>query len=251
MASTGTLAVTVDTPPVEGAVGLVQTDEPAEVVAAREGLVAQVTAHARATAELTGRPDLDPVILKAMRDVPRHAFVPEEVARFAYLDIPLPAGNGLRESQPFMTALMTDLVTVRPNSDVLILGIGGGYHAAMASRIVRQVFCLELDEAAAAVAMQRLHRLGYANVEARVADPYYGWPEPGRQFDAIIIRLAVDSVPSILLRQLKSGGQLVAPVGSSDTGQQLMLFTKKADGQISERRILPVRFMRLPGGQRI
>lgn len=225
--------------------------EPAQAAEARRFMVAQVMLHAQLTAEVTGRPALDKAVLDAMLEVPRHAFVQAEAAQHAYLDIPLPAGNGLRESQPFLVALMTDLVAAPRDGALLILGIGGGYHAAMASTLVSRVFCLDLDAEAAAVAMGRLAPLDYTNIETRIADPYYGWPEPDRRFDAIIVRLAVDNVPRILLSQLKPGGRLVAPVGRSDAAQQLTLFTKKEDGRITQRRILPVRFMRLPGGERL
>jgi protein-L-isoaspartate(D-aspartate) O-methyltransferase len=225
--------------------------DPADAAAARRHMVAQVALHARLTAELTGRPELDAAVLDAMLRVPRHAFVRPELARYAYLDVALPAGNGLRESQPFLVALMTDLVAPPRDGDVLILGIGGGYHAAVASALVGRVFCLDLDAEAAAVAMARLAPLDHGKVETRIADPYYGWPEADRRFDAIIVRLAVDEVPAILLSQLKPGGRLVAPVGPSDAEQRLTLFTKDADGRITRRPVLPVRFMRLPGGRRI
>lgn len=227
------------------------SEEDDDLAAARAELVEAIAEHARAVGPMTGRPELDGDILEAMREVPRHEFLPAEVAPLAYLDLPLPAGNGLRESQPFIVAMMTDLVAPRPDDDLMILGVGGGYHAAVASTLAADVHCLDLDADAAAEAMERLDRLGYANIEARVADPYYGWPDTDKRFDAIIVRLAIDAVPSVLLRQLKPGGRLVAPVGGSDAGQELTLFTKDEDGDVRERRVLPVRFMRLPGGRRI
>ncbi len=229
-----------------------QDQGPAEAEAeARRLLVAQIAAHAKLTAEHTGHPEIGGAVLEAIGTVPRHLYVQEEAARFAYLDVPLPAGNGLRESQPFIVALTTDLVAPPRDGSLLILGIGGGYHAAMASRLVAQVACLDLDAEAAGVAMGRLARHDIVNVETRIADPYYGWPEAERRFDAIIVRLAIDYVPATLLRQLKPGGRLVAPVGSAEAEQQLTLFTKAEDGTVTQRRVLPVRFMRLPGGQRI
>lgn len=225
--------------------------EPAKLKAARESLVAQIVASARATGSLTGRPNLNPNVLKAIREVPRHQFVPDHVARFAYHNTALPAGHGLRESQPFLVALMTDLVAPQSDDDVLILGIGGGYHAALASTIVNKVFCLELNKDAAFTVTHRLRQLGYTNIETRVADPYYGWPDSNRRFDAIIVRLAIEFVPQTVLSQLKPGGRLVAPIGRSDVEQHLTLVTKSSKGKIRKLRILPVRFMRLPGGERI
>jgi protein-L-isoaspartate(D-aspartate) O-methyltransferase len=219
--------------------------------AARAFLVEQVMTHVRATSEMTGREEIGEGVLEAIGSVPRHEFVAEEAAPLAYFDLPLPAEHDLRESQPFLVALMTDMVALEPEEDVLILGIGGGYHAAVASTLARNVYCLDLDAAAAASSMERLDRLGYENIETRVADPYYGWPDTERQFDAIIIRLAVDAVPSVVLRQLRPGGRLVAPVGRSEEGQELTLFTKNEAGRIESEVVMPVRFMRLPGGERI
>ena len=228
-----------------------QPDSVEDIETARAFLVEQVVAHARATAEITGRDAIDASVLEAIGSISRHEFVAPEAAPFAYFDLPLPAEHDLRESQPFIVAMMTDLVAPSPDGDLLILGIGGGYHAAVASGLVGGVYLLDLDARATASGMDRLDRLGFDNVEARVADPYFGWPETARQFDSIIIRLAVDNVPSVLLRQLKPGGRLVAPVGRSEEGQELTLFTKGEDGGISRRTIMPVRFMRLPGGERI
>lgn len=226
-------------------------DSVEEAEAARAFLVEQVVAHTRATAQVTGRAAIDVTILDAIGTIPRHEFVAREAAPLAYFDLPLPADHDLRESQPFIVAMMTDLVAPASEGDLLILGIGGGYHAAIASGLVGTVYLLDLDATATASGMERLDRLGFENIEARVADPYFGWPDTSRRFDSIIIRLAVDSVPSVLLRQLKPGGRLVAPVGRSEEGQQLTLFTKDENGEISQEAVMPVRFMRLPGGQRI
>ena len=228
-----------------------QPDAIEDIETARAFLVEQVVAHARATAEITGREAIDDAVLEAIGSISRHEFVAPEAAPFAYFDLPLPAEHDLRESQPFIVAMMTDLVAPSSDGDLLILGIGGGYHAAVVSGLVGSVYLLDLDAQATASGMDRLDRLGFDNIEARVADPYFGWPETGRKFDSIIIRLAVDSVPAVLLRQLKPGGRLVAPVGRSEEGQELTLFTKGEDGRISRQTVMPVRFMRLPGGERI
>jgi protein-L-isoaspartate(D-aspartate) O-methyltransferase len=218
---------------------------------AREILVEQVVEHARLAAPMTGRELIDPAILDAMRLLPRHAFVEAEAAAFAYLDVALPADHGLRESQPFIVALMTDIVALKPTDNVLILGVGGGYHAALASRIAAKVFSVDLDQAAVETVRSRLAELNYGDIELRVADPYDGWPEIERRFEAIIVRLAIDRVPPMLLRQLTPGGRLVAPIGRADDGQILTLVTREANDSFAATPILPVRFMRLPGGERL
>jgi protein-L-isoaspartate(D-aspartate) O-methyltransferase len=214
-------------------------------------LVEQVIEHARAARSFTGREAIDPAILEVVRQLPREAFVAPEAAPFAYLDLPLPAPHGLRESQPFIVALMTDLVALGPDDDVLILGVGGGYHAALASRLAARVYVVDLDELAVAAATERLAELGFPEIQFRAADPYDGWPEIKRQFDAIIVRLAIDRVPPMLFRQLAPGGRLVAPIGYDDYGQDLTLVSRAADQGFTTTAILPVRFMRLPGGERL
>ena len=216
-----------------------------------DSLVEQVIEHARAAGPFTGREAIDPAILELVRELPREAFVAPEAVPFAYLDVPLPALHGLRESQPFIVALMTDMVAIDPDDDVLILGVGGGYHAALASRLAARVSVVDLNELAVVAAAERLAALDFPEIELRAADPYDGWPELGRQFDAIIVRLAIDRVPPMLFRQLAPGGRLVAPVGHDDAGQDLTLVTRAADQGYTITAVLPVRFMRLPGGERL
>ncbi len=216
-----------------------------------DSLVEQVIEHARAAGPFTGREAIDPAILELVRELPREAFVAPEAVPFAYLDVPLPALHGLRESQPFIVALMTDMVAIDPDDDVLILGVGGGYHAALASRLAARVSVVDLDELAVVAAAERLAALDFPEIELRAADPYDGWPELGRQFDAIIVRLAIDRVPPMLFRQLAPGGRLVAPVGHDDAAQDLTLVTRAADQAYTTTSVLPVRFMRLSGGERL
>jgi protein-L-isoaspartate(D-aspartate) O-methyltransferase len=223
-------------------------DEPA---AAGDFLVEQVIENARLAGPMTGHAAIDPAILDAMRRLPRHAFVEAEAAPLAYFDIPLPTAHGLRESQPFIVALMTEVVALEPTDRVLILGVGGGYHAALASRLAAAVSAVDLDEAAVATVAARLAELDLPRIELRAADPYDGWPELDRRFDAIIVRLAIDRVPPMLLRQLAPGGRLVAPIGRADDGQMLTLVTRGQDEGFAATPILPVRFMRLPGGERL
>jgi protein-L-isoaspartate(D-aspartate) O-methyltransferase len=221
-----------------------------ELAEARDFLVEQVVEHARLAAPMTGHEAIDPAILDAIRELPRHAFVEGDAAPLAYFDIPLPAEHGLRESQPFIVALMTEVVALEPSDRVLILGVGGGYHAALASRLAAEVYSVDLDAVAVATVAARLAELDFPSIELRAADPYDGWPEVDRRFDAIIVRLAIDRVPPMLLRQLAPGGRLVAPIGRADDGQMLTLVTRQSDGFASAP-ILPVRFMRLPGGERL
>lgn len=222
-----------------------------ELAEARDLLVEQVVEHARLAGPMTGREELDPAILDAIRTLPRHLFVEPDAEPFAYLDVALPAAHGLRESQPYIVALMTDLVGIEPDHDVLILGVGGGYHAALASRLAAQVYSVDLDADAVASVGARLEAHDYGDIDIRAADPYDGWPEVDRQFDAIIVRLAIDRVPPMLYRQLAPGGRLVAPIGHADDGQILTLVTRGTDDSFATTPILPVRFMRLPGGERL
>lgn len=222
-----------------------------EFTTQRAMLADQVVAHARFASSETGVAEIGADVLEAIRSVPRHLFVAREAAPLAYFDMPLPAAHGLRESQPFIVALMSELVRVPENGDVLILGMGGGYHAAVASRLAGRVNVLDLDPVATGAGMARLDELGHDNVEARVADPYFGWPQRERLFDAIVIRLAVDAIPPAVLRQLRPGGRLIAPVGRAEDRQDLVLVEKSESGEITRRSIMPVIFMRLPGGERI
>jgi protein-L-isoaspartate(D-aspartate) O-methyltransferase len=222
-----------------------------ELTEARGHLVEQVVEHARLAGPMTGRDELDPAILDAIRSLPRHLFVEPDAAPFAYLDVALPAAHGLRESQPYIVALMTDVVAIEPGNDVLILGVGGGYHAALVSRLEARVYSVDLDADAVASVAARLEEQDYDAIDIRAADPYDGWPEVDRQFDAIIVRLAIDRVPPMLFRQLAPGGRLVAPIGRADDGQVLTLVTRGTDDSFATTPILPVRFMRLPGGERL
>jgi len=180
-------------------------------------------------------------VLQAMRAVPRHEFVPPTLAAQAYEDYPLPIGLGQTISQPYIVALMTELLAPRKEDRVLEIGTGSGYQAAVLSRLVQQVYTIELLEELAVSARQRLRRLGYANVEVRAGDGYAGWPEQA-PFDKIIVTAAPESIPQALLNQLKPGGLMVVPAGPSMV-QELMVVEKDKRGVTKTRSVLPVRFV--------
>lgn len=217
----------------------------------RKALIEEVVENFRDGEYYIGRVAADARILDAMGRVPRHEFVPAPLAPYAYLNRPLPVGHGQTESQPYIVALMTELAAVDARSDVLLVGIGGGYHAAILAELARSVQVIELNEEVEKAASERLRRFGYGQVKTRIGDPYFGWLGATTKFDAIIVRHAMDDVPAVLVRQLKPGGKLVIPVGRSPDSQDLILVEKAQDGTLKERRIMPVRFNRLPGGERI
>ena len=217
----------------------------------RAGMVDAIAEMVRLDLGRTGKSRLDPAILEAMRRVPRHLFVPAGLAPYAYLDRPLPVGYGQTVSQPYIVALMTDLARVGRGDRVLLIGVGGGYHAAILRRLAGGVRCVEMQPEVAAAALSRLSRAGYGDVEVRVGDPYFGWRGAQGDFDAIVVRQAMDFVPGALVRQLGTGGRLVVPVGRSDLRQDLVVVRKTPDGGTVERRVMPVRFTRMPGGPRI
>jgi protein-L-isoaspartate(D-aspartate) O-methyltransferase len=178
-----------------------------------------------------------------MAVVPRHEFVPAEVQSFAYLNSTLPIGHGKTISQPFIVALMTDLLQVESDHTVLEIGTGFGYQAAVVAQLARQVYSVEIFDEIAAQAKKRLSRVGYKNIELRTGNGALGWPEHA-PYDRIIVTAAPDLIPPALLGQLKAGGRMVIPSGIPDS-QQLLLVEKSRDGRISTREILAVRFSEL------
>jgi protein-L-isoaspartate(D-aspartate) O-methyltransferase len=180
-----------------------------------------------------------------MERVPRHEFVPESERRYAYENRPLPIGHGQTISQPYIVAIMTDLMKLEPGDRVLEIGTGSGYQAAVLAELVQQVYSIEIISELARSARDVLDRLGYEQVKTRVGDGYYGWQERA-PFDAIIVTAAADHVPPPLIKQLKTGGHMLIPVGSRFMTQQLILVTKGDDG-ITTRLLLPVRFVPLTG----
>lgn len=188
----------------------------------------------------------DEAVLRAMRAVPRHRFVSARFQEAAYADSPLPIGQGQTISQPYIVALMTDLIELEPGDRVLEVGTGSGYQAAVASQIADSVFTIEIFEELATSAAERLRQLGYGNVVARQGDGYFGWPERG-PFDAILVTAAAGHVPPPLVQQLKPGGRMAIPVGGAFQVQHLVLVQKTEDGKVTTRNVLPVRFVPLLG----
>ena len=190
---------------------------------------------------------LDGRVLDAMRAVPRHEFVPTPERAHAYDDRPLPIGHGQTISQPYIVALMTDLLAVEPGDAVFELGTGSGYQAAVLAELGARVHTVEIVAPLAAAAAERLARLGYGGVAARAGDGYDGWPERA-PVDGIVVTAAATHVPPPLVRQLRPGGRMVIPVGPAFMVQQLLLVEKDADGTVRTRVLLPVAFVPLTGG---
>jgi protein-L-isoaspartate(D-aspartate) O-methyltransferase len=209
----------------------------------RERMVANIAQLAAAGAGGATR-RLDPSVMAAMRRVPRHEFVPEPEKRRAYADHPLAIGYEQTISQPFMVALMTDLLKVERNDVVLEVGTGSGYQAAVLSGLVRHVYTIEIVPELAARAEKDLKRLGYDNVTVRAGDGYAGWPEHA-PFDAIMVTAGARRIPQALVRQLKPGGRLVIPVGPDARNQELVLITKTSKGQVRTRKLMKVIFVPL------
>ncbi len=202
-----------------------------------------IALHAQFAKEQLGKDALDKRILAAMAKVPRHEFVPVEVRPFAYIDQPLPIGSGKTISQPFIAALMADLLELRPADKVLEVGTGLGYNAAVLSELAATVFSIEIVEDLAAVAKRNLARAGYKSIRLRLADGTRGWPEHA-PFDKIVVAAGSELIPPMLLQQLKPGGRMVLPTGTAEA-QELMVVAKDAAGKVSTRTVMPVRFAML------
>lgn len=189
-------------------------------------------------------PVKDPRVLTAMRTVPRHLFVEKKLQSSAYGDFPLPIGYGQTISQPYIVALMTEMLQVRPDHKVLEVGTGSGYQAAVLSVLVKEVFTVEIVQELALQAKERLKRLQYGNVTVRAGDGYYGWEEAA-PFDRIIVTCAATLVPPPLLKQLKPGGRMSIPVGAAYSVQYLTMIEKSESGAITMRKTIPVGFVPL------
>jgi protein-L-isoaspartate(D-aspartate) O-methyltransferase len=196
------------------------------------------------TKQIENRGIRDPRLLAAMRHVPRHEFVPEEYRESAYEDRPLGIGHGQTISQPYIVAFMTEQVAPKQSDRILEVGTGSGYQAAILSKLVSDVFSIEIVPELAESAGKTLKRLGFTNVRTKAGDGYQGWPEHA-PFDAIIVTCAPDHVPDPLINQLKEGGRLIIPVG--DAGDQALYLLEKRNGKIERRSVLPVRFVPMTG----
>ena len=216
---------------------------PPDFDALRSAMVDAIVMHARTAGPETGRPALSRVVLDVMAEMPRHEFVPSEMRAFAYFDTPLPIGFGKTISQPYIVALMTDLLDVRPSDRVLDVGTGLGYQAAVLSRLATRVYSVEIIEELASSAARRLSEQGCDNVEVRAGDGSTGWTEHA-PFDRILVAAAPDLIPSALLAQLAPGGRMTIPAGL-DGAQTLMLVTRDDSGSLATEDILPVRFSEL------
>jgi protein-L-isoaspartate(D-aspartate) O-methyltransferase len=219
-----------------------------EYAAQRGRMVAEVDAMYAETRSETGLAAMSPAVRAAMGKVERHRLVPPGEASRAYRNHPLPIGNGQTISQPYIVALSTDLLQPRPQDVILEVGTGSGYQAAVLAEVVSRVYSIELIPDLGNSARQRLGELGYRNVELRIGDGYAGWPDKA-PFDGIVVTAAAPRVPKALVEQLKTGGRMVIPVGGEGEIQYLKLLTKRADGGVDEKRVLPVRFVPLVPGK--
>lgn len=213
----------------------------------RARLLDEIGANVRDTSVYLDRQELDERVISAMESVPRHRFVPDNQRRFSYENRPLPIGYGQTISQPYIVAIMTDLLELQPGDRVLEIGTGSGYQAAVLAELVREVYSIEIVEPLGERSTALLADLGYGNLRTRIGDGYYGW-EDAAPFDAIIVTAAASHVPPPLVKQLKPGGRMLIPVGSQFMAQQLVIVEKQQDGSLHTRQLLPVRFVPLTGG---
>lgn len=181
------------------------------------------------------------MVLKSMRKVKRHLFVPENVVANAYEDRPLPIGYGQTISQPFIVAYMTEIINPKPQHKVLEIGTGSGYQAAVLAEVVKAVYSIEIIPDLGNAASTRLQKMGYNNVNVKIADGYFGWPEHG-PYDAIVVTAAAEFVPPPLIEQLREGGKIVIPIGAPFMNQNLMLIEKNGK-KITTKNLMPVAFV--------
>ena len=212
----------------------------------QEDMIRTIEQHVRDTAAEIGRDELSPRLIAALRKVPRDRFVPQGEERFAFSDSPLPIGHGQTISQPFIVALMTELIDPQPGDRVLEVGSGSGYQAAILAELVSEVYGIEIVPALARRAADVLRELGYANVTVKAGDGWHGWPEHA-PFDGIIVTAAPAEVPPPLVEQLKPGARMVIPIGEPWTGQSLLVLEKRPDGTLTRKNVLPVAFVPLTG----
>ena len=212
----------------------------------RQRMIHEIEDMVAYTEDFIGKSKLDKQVMDAMATVPRHEYVPDEIKAYAYVNSALPISHGQTISQPYIVALMTDLAAVNKDSQVLEVGTGSGYQAAVLAELVKHVYTIEIIEPLGLQARDRLAQLGYDNITVKIGDGYHGWPEHA-PFDAILVTAGAEHVPTSLLEQLKPGGRLVIPLGSRHANQTLTLIEKDSRGEITQHDILPVGFVPLTG----
>lgn len=212
----------------------------------RRELMDEIRRDVQLTSRETGRARLDDRVMEAMARVPRHEFVPTEQRRYAYRNRPLPIGYGQTISQPYIVAIMTDLLQLERGDRVLEVGTGSGYQAAVLAELKTDVYTLEIIPELGREVADRFERLGYKGITTRIGDGYFGW-EDHAPFDGIIVTAAAAHIPPPLVRQLKPGGRMVIPVGGPFRVQQLTMVEKSLAGEVTTRQLLPVAFVPLTG----
>ncbi len=213
-----------------------------------EHMLEDIRLEARITENYTGYRQFSEVVMQAMAAVPRHEFVPQEMQLFAYANGPLSIGHGQTISQPYIVALMTELLAVGKDATVLEIGTGSGYQSAVLSALVHKVYTIEVIESLGLQARERLKKMGYQNIQTCIGDGYQGWPEHA-PYDGIIVTAAAPYIPEPLIAQLKPAARLVIPVGKPYSGQELLVVEKGPDGGTQQRSVLPVAFVPLTHGQ--
>lgn len=217
-----------------------------EVDRERNRLLQEIRAEAWDTRDCTGRAAFDPRVMEALQRVPRHEFIEPGSLHLAYANHPLPIGHGQTISQPYIVALMTDLIRPEAEDVVLEIGTGSGYQAAVLAGLAKRIYSVEIVPELAREAGARLRRLGYDNVEVRSGNGRLGWPQHA-PYDAILVTAAASRIPPALVAQLKPGARLVIPVGYPHDAQQLIVVEKREDGGVDTRPVLPVAFVPLTG----
>ncbi len=215
----------------------------------QQDMIDDINAEVRYTHSLIGKDALDPRVMKAMRKVPRDAFVPPEMRAAAFENGPLPIGYGQTISQPYIVALMTDLLAPEPDHRILEIGTGSGYQTAILSQLCSKVYTVEVVAELGTIAADTFKRLGCRNIEMRTGDGYLGWPEHA-PYDGIIVTAAAAYIPGALVEQLRPGGRMVIPVGLPYSHQELMLVKKDEQGNTETETVLGVAFVPLVEGER-
>ncbi len=213
----------------------------------RQLMAEEIAADARRLVSYIDKESVSDSVMQVMATVPRHLFIPPEMRAKAYENRPLPIGFGQTISQPYIVALMTDLLEPRPDHKVLEIGTGSGYQAAVLSGLVKEVYSIEIIDQLGQTAKRALKDHGYNNVSTRIADGYDGWPEHA-PFDSIIVTAGISHIPPPLVKQLKNGGTMVIPVGTRFQTQQLTLVQKDHAGTVTTKQIIPVIFVPFTGG---